>query len=166
MKEAFENNMLVFRKCKKLNSFYLLFQKIFLLITGGSSLIGGIAAFVYTGNIISLPLLLILWGLLLLFHANLSQRAYQVCLAFMVVVTLFAKSTDNIFFNEEIFGFLSQHLIKGSLLNFAVMFFIVYNIIKTACNPDLFGLFSPRLRHLLRYRKQIRKKSSCKRSVQ
>ena len=73
MKEAFENNMLVFRKCKELNSRYLLFQKIFLLITGGSSLIGGIAAFVYTGNIISLPLLLILWGLLLLFYANFSQ---------------------------------------------------------------------------------------------
>ena len=159
MKDAFENNMLVFRKCKELNSRYLLFQKIFLLITGGVSLIGGIDAFVYTGNIKSLPLLLILWGVLLMFHANLSQTAYQVCLAFMAVVTLLAKSTDNIFFNEEIFGFLTQHLIKGSLINFLIMFFIVYNIMKTACNPDLFGLFSPRLRHLLRYRTQVRKKS-------
>ena len=166
MKDAFENNMLVFRKCKKLNSFYLLYQKIFLLIIGSVSLIGGIAAFVYTGNIISLPLLLILWGLLLLFHANFSQTAYQICLAFMLVATLFVKSTDNIFFNEEIFGFLSEYLVSGSLINFSIMFFIVYNIMKTACNPDLFGLFSPRLRHLLRYRKQIRKKSSCKRSVQ
>ena len=159
MKDAFENNMLVFRKCKKLKYRYLLFQKIFLLITGGVSLIGGIDAFVYTGNIKSLPLLLILWGVLLMFHANLSQTAYQVCLAFMAVVTLLAKSTDNIFFNEEIFGFLTQHLIKGSLINFLIMFFIVYNIMKTACNPDLFGLFSPRLRHLLRYRTQVRKKS-------
>ncbi len=158
MKDAFENNMLVFRKCKELNSRYLLFQKIFLLITGGSSLIGGIAAFVYTGNIISLPLLLILWGLLLLFHADFSQTAYQICLAFMLVATLFVKSTDNIFFNEEIFGFLSEYLVSGSLINFSIMFFIVYNIMKTACNPDLFGLFSPRLRHLLRYRKQVRKK--------
>ena len=159
MKESFENNMLVFRKCKKLKYRYLLFQKIFLLITGGVSLIGGIDAFVYTGNIKSLPLLLILWGVLLMFHANLSQTAYQICLAFMLVATLFVKSTDNIFFNEEIFGFLTQHLIKGSLINFLIMFFIVYNIMKTACNPDLFGLFSPRLRHLLRYRTQVRKKS-------
>ena len=151
MKEAFENNMLVFRKCKKLNSRYLLFQKIFLLTTGVSSMIGGIEAFVYTGKIISLPLLLILWGLLLLFHSDFSQTAYQICLAFMLVATLFVKSTDNIFFNEEIFGFLSEYLVSGSLINFSIMFFIVYNIIKTACNPDLFGLFSPRLRHLLRY---------------
>ena len=126
MKDAFENNLLVFRKCKKLNSFYLLYQKIFLLITGSVSLIGGMAMFVYTGNIISLPLLLILWGLLLLFHANLSQTAYQVCLAFMAVVTLFAKSTDNIFFNEEIFGFLSEYLVSGSLINFSIMFFILF----------------------------------------
>ena len=159
MKDAFENNMLVFRKCKELNSRYLLFQKIFLLITGGSSLIGGIAAFVYTGNIISLPLLLILWGLLLLFHADFSQTAYQICLAFMMVATLFAKSTDNIFFNEEIFGFLSEYLVSGSLINFSIMFFIVYNIMKTACNPDLFGLFSPRLRHFWRHRNQVSKKS-------
>ena len=162
MKEAFENNMLVFRKCKKLNSRYLLFQKIFLLITGGSSLIGGITAFVYTGNIISLPLLLILWGLLLLFHANFSQTAYQICLAFMLVATLFAKSTDNIFFNEEIFGFLSEYLVSGSLINFSIMFFIVYNIMKTACNPDLFGLFSPRLRHLWLHRRQHHPKIKMK----
>ena len=162
MKDAFENNILVFRKCKELNSRYLLFQKIFLLITGGSSLIGGIAAFVYTGNIISLPLLLILWGLLLLFHANFSQTAYQICLAFMLVATLFVKSTDNIFFNEEIFGSLSEYLVSGSLINFSIMFFIVYNIMKTACNPDLFGLFSPRLRHLWLHRRQHHPKIKMK----
>jgi hypothetical protein len=103
MKDTFENNMLIFRKCKQLNYRYLLYHKIFLLVIGSVSLIGGITAFVYSGDIISLPLLLILWGVLLLFHAKLSQTAYQICLAMMAVVTLFAKSTDNLFFNEEFF---------------------------------------------------------------
>ena len=68
----------------------------------------------------------------------------------------------NLFFNEEIFVGLSQNLVCGSLINFAVMFFIVYNLIKTACNPDLFGLFSPRLSHLWRHRKQHHPKIKMK----
>ena len=156
MTEKTEYNVMVFRNLKKLSRSQIntmLHLKITLLTVGCILAILAATAYATQGISSSPGLLLLLWSVLLIFHNRLTQAAYQLGVAFLFMMTLLAKSMQNIFFDEEIFGYLKNYLYIGSTVNVLILLFIFYNIIKSTGAGELFGLFAPTLRHLLRYKK-------------